>query len=113
MQFAAADTTTKKTIQTAGTNGTRLDAISLSTNDTADVNLAFYVTISSVDYYLGVVHVPTGSGYAGVPRVEAMAVLAPVLGYLALPASAILKAACVATMTAAKVMDVVALGGDY
>jgi hypothetical protein len=112
-QFAIGDTTTKKTIQTGGTNGTRIDSIMVSTNDTTAVNLAFYINDGSTDFYIGNVVVAIGSGYTTVARVDAMATLSPRLGYLVLPSGYILKANCVATMTTAKVTDVVAMGGDY
>lgn len=113
VQFTSADTTAKKTIQTGGTNGTRVDAIYCSTNDTVTVNLAFYINDGSTDFYIGNVNLPLGAGYTTVARVDAMTTLAPTLGYLVLPSGHILKAACVATMTAAKTTDVVAQGGDY
>jgi len=112
-QFTSADTTTAKAIGTIGANGTRIDSIMISTNDTTAVNLAFYKHIGSTDYYIGVVNVPIGSGYTTVARVEGISTLAPILGYLTIPAGATLKANCVATMTAAKTTDVVAQGGDY
>lgn len=112
-QFTSADTTAKKTIQTGGTNGTRIDSIMCSTNDTTAVNLAFYINDGATDFYIGNVNLPIGSGYTTVSRIDAMATLSPLLGYLVLPPTYILKANCVATMTAAKVTDVVAQGGDY
>jgi len=116
VQFTSADTTTKKSIVTGGTNGTRIDSIPCSTNDTTAVNLAFYINDvngANVDIYIGVVALAIGTGYTTVPRVDAITTLSPVLGYLTLPVGAILKAACVATMTAAKTTDVLAMGGDY
>ncbi len=112
-QFTSADTTTKKTLVTAGSNGSRVDMIACDTNDTTAVNLAFYIGHSGTDYYIGNVSVPIGSGYTTVIRVEAIATLSPVLGYIALGPSDTLKVNCVATMTAAKTTDVVAMGGDY
>lgn len=112
-QFTSADTTTKKTVVTPGADGARVDSIMCSTNDTAAVNLAFYLNNGSTDFYIGNVNVPIGSGYTTVARVEAMTTLAPVLGYLTIPAGWTLKVNCVATMTAAKTTDVVAMGGDY
>ena len=111
--FASGDTTTKKTLVTAGSDGTRIDSIMCSTDDTTTVNLAFYISISSTDYYIGNVNLPIGAGYTTVARVDAITTLAPILGYLALPASALLKCNCVATMTAAKTTTVVPVGGDY
>lgn len=111
--FTSADTTAKKTLLTAGTDGTRVDSIMCSTDDTTAVNLAFYISISGTDYYIGNVNLPIGAGYTTVARVDAISTLAPTLGYLALPASALLKANCVATMTAAKTTTVVPMGGDF
>lgn len=113
VQFTSADTTAKKTIQTGGSNGTRVDSIPCSTNDTTAVNLAFYIGHGGTDYYIGNVNLPIGSGYTSVARVDAMTTLAPVLGYLVLASGDTLKVNCVATMTAAKVTDVMAIGGDY
>jgi len=111
--WASGDTTTKKTIQTGGTNGSRIDSIMCSTDDTAAVNLAFYINDGATDWYIGNVNVPIGSGYTTVARVEALATLAPATGYLLLPSGYVLKANCVATMTAAKIATAVAMGGDY
>jgi len=113
VSFASGDASTKKTIQTGGTNGTRIDSIMCSTDDTAAVNLAFYINDGATDFYIGNVNLPIGSGYTTIARVEAMRTLAPTLGYLVLPASHLLKANCVATMTAAKITTIVAMGGDY
>lgn len=113
VQFTSADTTAKKSIQTGGTSGTRIDSVMCSTNDTAAVNLAFYITDTATDFYIGNVNVPIGSGYTTVVRVDAIATLAPNLGYLVLPSGFILKVNCVATMTAAKTTDIVAMGGDF
>lgn len=113
VEFTSADTTTKKTVYTGGTNGTRVDSIMCSTNDTTAVSLAFYITTGGTDYYIGNVNLPIGSGYTTVARIDAMATLSPTLGYLQLASSDVLKCNCVATMTATKVTDVVAMVGDY
>lgn len=113
VQFTSADTTAKKSIQTGGTNGTRIDSIMCSTNDTTLVDLAFYINDTVTDYYIGNVRLAIGSGYTTVVRVDAIATLAPLTGFLQLPSGYILKANCVATMTAAKTTDVAAMGGDF
>lgn len=111
--FASGDTTTKKDIVTGDTDGTRIDSIMCSTDDTTAVNLAFYLTTGGTDYYIGNVNLPIGSGYTTVARVEALQTLAPQTGYLWLASGDKIKANCVATMTAAKITTVVAMGGDY
>jgi len=116
-QFSSTDTTAKKTIATGLTTGnaagSRVDSIMCSTNDTAAVNLAFYLALGGTDYYIGNVNIPIGAGYTTIARVDAITTLAPSLGYLVVPNGATLKCNCVATMTAAKTTDVVAMGGDY
>lgn len=117
VQFTSVDTTTKKTIATGLTTGnaagSRIDSIMVSSNDTAAVNLAFYLAIGGTDYYLRNVNVPIGAGYTTIAGVEAILTLSPILNYLVVPNGATLKVNCVATMTAAKVLDIVAMGGDY
>lgn len=113
-QFTSTDTTTKKTLLTAGGNGTRIDGILCSTNDTTTVNLAFYINNGSIDFYIGNVNLPIGAGYTTIPRVDAMSTLEPTnLKALVIPAGYILKANCVATMTGAKTTDVLCVGGDF
>jgi hypothetical protein len=113
VSFDDSDTTDKKSIQTGGTNGTRIDEIFISTNDTADVNLAFYINNGVADLYIGNVLAFAGAGYTTEPRIEVMSTLSPTLGYLILPAGYILKTNCVTTMTGGKITTVVAIGGDY
>ena len=113
-QFTSTDTTTKKTLLTAGTNGTRIDAILVSTNDTSAVNLAFYINDGSTDFYIGNLTVPLGSGYTTVARVDGIGTIgAPSVGALIMPSGYLLKANCVATMTTTKVTDVMIVGGDF
>ena len=108
-----ADSTNLKTIQTGGSEGTRVDGIFVSSNDASAVNLAFYINDGANDLYIGNVVVPIGSGYTTVSRVEAMTTLSPLLGYLVLPYNYILKCNAVVAVTAAKTVTVVAQGGNY
>ncbi len=111
-QFAIGDTTTKKTVFTAGSSGSRIDAIICCTNDTAAVNMATYMTIGGTDYYIGNINLPAGSGYTTVAIVQGLPIVA-LLGYIWLPASAVLKMNCVATMTTGKITDITVQAGDY
>jgi hypothetical protein len=107
------DTTNTITLVTGATDGTRIDSIMCSTNDTTAVNLRFFVDNGGADLYLGVVALAIGSGYTTVPRVEGMVTLSPALGYLFLASASELKVSCLATMTTGKVTTIVCLGGDY
>lgn len=111
--IAPADTTTKKDLVTGDADGTRIDSIMVSSNDTAARDLAFYLYDGTTDFYIGNVPVPLGTGYTNVARIDAITILAPILGYLWLPSAYKIKVNAVATLTAAKQIDVVAMGGDY
>ena len=107
------DTTVAITLITGAADGTRIDSLKCTTNDTAAVNLRFYVDNGGADLYLGVVALAIGSGYTTVVPVEGMTTLSPTLGYLVLAPASELKVSCLATMTAAKITTILALGGDY
>jgi hypothetical protein len=109
--FTSADTTALKDIVIGAAEGTRIDMLTVCTNDTAAVNLAFYINDGATDFYIGNVNVPIGSGYTTVARVDALTVLSPSLRYLEIPYGSKLRANCVATMTAAKTTTVTAMGG--
>lgn len=114
VSFASGDTTAKKTLYTAGANGGRVDGISVCSDDSAAINMNFYVTIGGTDYYIGVVNIPIGSGYTTVVKVDALPVLVPASqNFLYLPAAAILKSACLVTMTAGRICTVVPFCGDF
>ena len=115
VEFTDADTTTVKTILTAGAEGSRIDGILVSTNDSVAVNLAFYIDDGADVYYIGNVNIPIGSGYTTVARVDAMSTLRPAAqSFIQLHHGYILKCNCVATMTTAgRVTTVVAIGGDF
>lgn len=109
-----ADGTNKKTIYTAGANGGRVDGIIVCSDDTAAVNLAFYIDDGSADLYIGNVNVPIGSGYTTVVKVDAMTTLKPAgQSFIQLKATYKLECNAVAAVTAAKTVTVVAIGGDF
>jgi hypothetical protein len=113
IQIVNTDGTTKKTILTGATNGTRIDAIRVCSDDTSAVNLAFYINDGSTDYYIGNVPVASGTGYGTVLPVEALTSLSPVLGYLVLPSGYSLKVNAVSAVTSGKTVNIVAIGGDF
>jgi hypothetical protein len=114
LQFATTDTTTKKTLIAGAADSSRIDAIHCCSNDTAAISLNFYINNSVTDFYIGTVAIPIGAGYTTVAKVDAITILAPVLGYLWIPTGWSLKCACNATMaTAGRVLDVVPQGGVY
>ena len=107
------DTTTKKVLYTGVGSGSRIDHIAVSSTDTASVTTMWYKNIGGTDYHIGDVVIPIGAGYTTVALVDAIATLEPVLGYIWLASGEILKVAALATITAAKQVDLVAQLGDY
>ena len=61
-QILPADTTTKKTLVTGATNGTKIESITVASTDTSARDLLLYLTVSAVDYLLGTVAIPINSG---------------------------------------------------
>lgn len=115
--FTSADTTDRKAICVAVTDGTILKAINVCSNDTAVINLKVFLEDGSTEYLLGTVPIPALSGTDGVePAVNALdPTWIPGLdenGHLYLEADYEVRVGCLATMTAAKTMTVVGLAVD-
>lgn len=112
--FVNADAQTVKDIVTAGANGLRIDGIFMSSDDTTAREIAFYIHDGTTAWYIGSVTVPIGAGYTTVARVDALLTLRPAaLNALILPATYKLQAKAVVSVTAAKTVTVVAIGGNY
>ncbi len=113
VEFENADGTSKQDLVTGAADGTRIDSISLCSDDTGAVDMAFWIDDGAADHYLGNVRVASGSGYTTVAKVEAIATLAPQLEYLWLPSGHVLKANAVAAVSAAHTLTVVVQAGNY
>lgn len=69
-----ADSTGKKTIVTPASAGTRLKSLVVSSDDTSSRTLQLVKTVSSVDYLMGEIDIPAGSGTDGTnPPVDVFA----------------------------------------
>ena len=113
-----ADTTTEKTLVTAAVNGTRIDAISGVSSDTADRVVQLIMNDGANSFPLGEVTIPAGAGTNGTTK--AKQVLNPVdLPWLDESGAIFLKAGCKlnmkseVTVTAAKQLTFVSFHGDY
>lgn len=120
--ITSADTTVAKLCFTAASNDSDVKSIIVTSNDTAAINLALYVTRSAVDYWLGTVNIPISSGTTGsVVSVDLINVTSiPGLpldnvgkAYLPLKTGDTLKVGPIVTMTAAKTCYVSVFGQDY
>jgi len=112
------DTTSLQTLVTAGSNGSRINSISVISDDTSDVVLAIWYNDLTTDFLLGSVNIPTLSGTDGsAPAVSLLnSTDLPFLGEdlaLYLEGSDIIKIAALTTVTTAKKITLVAHYGDY
>lgn len=116
--FDSTDTTTKKILVTAGTDGTLIDNISATSDDTVDIIAVLTLNDATTDFQIGEVTIPAGSGTDGtLPSVNLLdSTKLPFLqarGGLPLETLWTLKINAKVTMTAAKTLAIVAYGGDY
>lgn len=120
-KIIAADTTTQKTLFTAGALGSKLFALNIASDDTAAMNVQFSILRSSVNTLLGTINVPALSGSNGTaPSVDGLNdTLLPGLPkdndgqhYLPLMSGDVLQAKVLVTVTAAKTVHLLAIGGD-
>lgn len=120
--FANADGTAFKTLLTAGASGSRVDTLIGTNTDTINayvVQLA--IQVSGVDYVLGEVNIPIGSGTNGSAKSVAMlnATDIPGLAYtengaIYLATGASLRGRCKTTVAGANTVQIVGgAGGDY
>jgi len=120
--IAPADTTTAKTVFTAGTDDAVVKAINVASTDTAARVLSLFVNDGSNDILIGRVNIPANSGNNGTAATVDLlgGTLMPSLPYdsngkrvLPLPAGYILKAGTTTTVTSAQSMTVTAMAEDY
>jgi hypothetical protein len=122
VQILPADTTTLKTIYTAGATGGVVMGIFCGSTDTANKDLQFYLTISGTDYLLSTVQCALNAGFtSAVPMLSVFAstqfanMLQDVNGNKALymSAGAVLKVKSLSTITTAKAISITAMCGDF
>lgn len=73
VQIANADASNNKTVVTAGSNGSKVTALQLQSDDTSARDVRISIVNGGTTYPLGVVTVPIGAGNSGtVPSVDAL-----------------------------------------
>jgi hypothetical protein len=120
-QFENADGTAFKTLYTAGASGARIDSlIGTNTDTVAAYVVQLAVTISAVDYVIGEVSIPIGSGTNGSAKSVAMlnSTDVPGLAYtedgsLYLQSGAILKARVKTAVSGSFKVQILGVGGSY
>ncbi|MBZ0106150.1 MAG: hypothetical protein K8H84_11020 [Sulfuricella denitrificans] len=119
-QILPADASAYKTLMTGGANGSRLDNLIATSNDTSARVLSFAINDGALDHPIGEVSIPATAGNDGAASVKGVSVLNstnfPGLkedGSLYLQSTFILKVKSLTTVTAAKQIDLVGFGGDF
>lgn len=117
-----ADTTTKKTIYTAGSNGGKVVALFTSSDDSATEDLQIWLTISSTDYLLATKTIAITAGFVtGTPAFNwfdgiqnpGFPIDRDGQRYILMPAAGILKVSSKATVTVAKTLYTTAMAYDF
>lgn len=120
--LTSANTTVAATLYTAGADDAVVKSLVVSTNDSTAVNLVVSINNGTSDFVLGTVNIPINSGYTGaIASVDILgSTLLPGLPrdinnrpVIQLQAGYVLKVGCLATMTAAKVCNVIAQVEEY
>lgn len=116
-----ADGTTLLDLFTAGSSGSRVDKIAITSDDTTAVDLDLYLHDGTSAFQIGSINVPVGAGtVAGATPAVAVSFLnqtaLPFLGEdlaLHLETGCKLQIGAQVAITAAKVVHVAVFGGDY
>jgi hypothetical protein len=117
-----ADTTTKKTLLTAGVNGAKVEYINVASDDTASKNLILYLSDGTNDYLLTWIAIAATSGFTtSIPSVAVLQSTQLPLNYydsngnrvLFIKAGWSIKVAVSATMTTAKTMYITSAYSDF
>lgn len=122
VQILPADTTTLKTLYTAGTNGSKVENIIATNTDTAAAYaLTLTVVTSATNYIIGTINVPLSSGNtAAAPAVSLLnSANLPTAKdsngnpYIYLASGSVLKVNSGTTVNSGKVVSVTCNGGDF
>jgi hypothetical protein len=122
VQIANADASNKKSLVAGGSNGSKVEMISVSSTDTSDRDINVYLNDGSTDHLLGTIKVPLSSGNTNaiVPVNFLSNTQNPCTPYDAMGNKYIyvmngytLKVAATTTVTSGKIIDFIAQGGDF
>lgn len=121
-QIQNADGQTVKTLCAGATNGTKIEAITVSSTDTTARDVQLSLTISSVVYILGTVAIPATAGTVdSIPSVDILrSAQIPGLSYdangnkiLYVASGSTLGIEALTTVTSGKTIAAIAIAGDF
>lgn len=113
---------TKKTIHTAGSNGSKVVAVTASSTDTSARIAQLWLTRSATSYLLGSVNIPAGSGTDGVVAAVNLLLSTLIPGlpidndgqrYLHLESGDTFQVSCTTQVTSAKEVDFLCVAADF
>ncbi len=123
VQILPATVSNLVTVYTAGTNGSKVERITVTSTETANArDLQFVITQSATDYVIGTVTIPLNSGFNNsVPIVSVFdssqffGLATDVNGnkYLYLASGSVLKVKSLTTVASGKALAIFAQGGDF
>lgn len=116
---ADAAATTKVITPLVGENGARIHQIAVTNTDTVNIDISIYANDGSTDFLLGTLQIPANSGATSAVPAKALPLQTGNFpwfsadGSILLPAGWSLKASNAVQVASAKVLTIVAWGGDY
>lgn len=122
VQLTNSSGTSASTLVTAGTNGTKIESIIVSSTDTSNRDLVININISSTNYQIAMVQIPLTSGTVnnvtsvnilGNAQIPGIARDSNGNAYLYLASGTLLTVAAGSTITSGKVINIFAQGGNY
>lgn len=121
--FSDADGTNLKTLYTVPADDANLIQLNISSTDSNAQDLLLYITINNINYLIGHVDIPAGSGTNGMTKVvnglgsaSALSTLVDdttINRYLPLKGGTVLKAGMQATISSGMLVTVYGVVGDY
>lgn len=121
MSFVNADGTSKKTLYTAGSNGSKVVRINATTTDTSNNTVQLWLTRSSTSYLIGTAVVTTLAGTNGTQATQDLIPSSLITlptdndgqRYLFVQSGDTLQASVTVAVTAAKELDIVTIASDF
>lgn len=126
VQILPANTTAQVTLVTAGANGSKVEMLNVASTDTSARVVQLFINDGSTSYLLCTVNIPANAGNtSGTVSVDLLNIKNNTTGCIALPYDTCgnqylyvkngytLKVASLTTVTTAKALNFLAMGGDF
>lgn len=118
-----ADTTTIKSLSVGGTNGSKIEVIGATSNETSTAHdIALYLTVSATNYLISTIALPANSGFVSTTNTVDILRSLPMQfiqfdscnnKYLILPSATTLSIQSLVTVSSAKTLTFFATGENF